>query len=126
MARSASSRGLKSVFFCWARHLDTQFRVAVSVRLRMLESLASRVERVVEVAFSISRRIVRFGVQRGRRMVVDVCCRRWRMVVRVWRDGRWVRSGGVFRFSCEAAWSEALVAVRVYYLLVDEGEHLRV
>jgi hypothetical protein len=25
------------------------------------------------------------------------------------REGRWVRSGGVLRFSCEAAWSDALV-----------------
>ena len=40
-------------------------RVAVSVRLRMFESLDSRVVRVLEVDFSISRRMVRLGVQRG-------------------------------------------------------------
>jgi hypothetical protein len=79
--------------------LETQFRVAVRVRLRMLESLDSRVERVVEVDFSISRRMVRLGVQRGRRMVVVVCWSRCRIVVRVWRDGRWVRSGGVLEVS---------------------------
>jgi hypothetical protein len=78
------------------------------VRLRVLESLDSRVERVCEVDFSISRRMVRLGVQRGRRMVVVVCWRRWRIVVRVCRDGRCVRSGGFLEFSCEAAWSDAL------------------
>jgi hypothetical protein len=66
---------------------------------------------VAFVDFSISRRMVRLGVQRGRRMVVVVCCRRCRMVVMACRAGRWVRSGGVLRFSCEAAWSDALWAV---------------
>lgn len=49
----------------------------------MLESFASRVDRVVLVDFSISRRIVRLGVHRGRRMVVVVCWRRCRIVVSV-------------------------------------------
>jgi hypothetical protein len=79
--------------------LETQLRVAVSVRLRMFESLDSRVVRVLEVDFSISRRMVRLGVQRGRRMVVVVCWRRCRIVVRVCREGRCVRSGGVLRVS---------------------------
>ena len=30
-----------------------------------------------------------------------------------WSEERWVRSGGVLEFSCEAAWSEALLAVSV-------------
>jgi hypothetical protein len=40
------------------------------------------------IDFSISRRIVRFGLQRGRRIVVVVCWRRWRIVVMAWREGR--------------------------------------
>jgi hypothetical protein len=63
---------------------------------------------VVLVDFSISRRMVRLGVQRGRRMVVVVCWRRCRIVVMVWREGRCVRSGGVLEFSWDAAWSDAL------------------
>jgi hypothetical protein len=63
---------------------------------------------VVLVDFSISRRMVRLGVQRGRRIVVVVCWRRWRIVVMAWREGKWVRTGGVLEFSCDAAWSEAL------------------
>jgi len=64
---------------------------------------------VVLVDFSISRRMVRFGVQRGRRMVVVVCWRRCRIVVIVCREGRCVRSGGVLlEFSWDAAWSDAL------------------
>jgi len=35
------------------------------------------------------------------------------MVVMACREGRWVRSGGVLEFSCEAAWSEALHDVSV-------------
>lgn len=72
-AKSASSLGRKSVFFCMARHLETQFKEAVSVRFKMLESFDSSVVRVCVVDLSISRRMVRFGVQRGRRMVVEVC-----------------------------------------------------
>lgn len=104
----SSSLGRKSVFFCCERHLETQFKAAVRVRLRMLESLDSSVDMVVVVDFSISRRMVRLGVQRGRRIVVVVCWRRWRIVVIACREGRCVRSGGVLRFSWEAAWSLAL------------------
>lgn len=77
----------------------------------MFESLDSRVERVVEVDFSISRRMVRLGVHSGRRIVVVVCWRRCRIVVMAWSEGRCVRSGGVLEFSCEAAWSDALCEV---------------
>ena len=70
----------------------------------------SSVERVVEIAFSISRRIVRLGVASGTRIVDVVVWRRCRVVVMVERDGRWVRSGGVLRLSWEAACSEALWA----------------
>jgi hypothetical protein len=63
---------------------------------------------VVFVDFSISRRMVRLGVQSGRRIVLVVCWRRCRIVVMAWREGRWVRSGGVLEFSCDAAWSDAL------------------
>jgi hypothetical protein len=58
--------------------------------------------------FSISRRMVRLGVHRGRRMVVVVCWSKCRIVVMAWREGRCVRSGGVLEVSWEAAWSEAL------------------
>jgi hypothetical protein len=84
----SSSLGRKSVFFCWERHLETQFREAVRVRLRMLESLDSSVERVRVVDFSISRRMVRFGVHRGRRIVVVVCWSKWRIVVMACREVR--------------------------------------
>ena len=80
----------------------TQFNDAVSVRLRMLESFDSSVAIVTFVDFSISRRMVRLGVHRGRRIVVVVCWRRCRIVVMAWREGRWVRSGGVLEVSCEA------------------------
>jgi hypothetical protein len=69
----------------------------------MLESFASSVVIVPLVDFSISRRIVRFGVHSGSKMVVMVCWRRCRIVVMAWREERWVRSGGVLEFSCEAA-----------------------
>jgi hypothetical protein len=69
----------------------------------MLDSFDSRVDVVLLVDFSISRRIVRLGVHRGRIMVVVVCWRRCRIVVMACRDGRWVRSGGVLEFSCETA-----------------------
>lgn len=78
------------------------------MRLRMLESLDSRVAMVEFVDFSISRRMVRLGVHSGRRIVVVVCCSKCSIVVIACREGRCVRSGGVFEFSWEAAWSEAL------------------
>lgn len=74
----------------------------------MLESLDSSVVRVAEVDFSISRRIVRLGVHKGSKIVVMVCWRRCRIVVRVCRVGRCVRSGGVLRVSWAVAWSAAL------------------
>ena len=65
----------------------------------MLDSLDSRVEVVLFADFSISRRMVRLGVQRGRTMVVVVCCRRCRIVVMACSDGKWARSGAVLEFS---------------------------
>jgi hypothetical protein len=81
----------------------TQFREAVSVRLRMFDNFDSRVAIVMVVDFSISRRMVMLGVHSGRSIVVVVCWRRCRIVVMACREGRWVRSGGVLEFSCEAA-----------------------
>jgi hypothetical protein len=52
--------------------------------------------------------MVTLGAARGRRIVEVVVWRRWRIVVKVCRAGRWVMSGGVLLCSWEAAWSEAL------------------
>lgn len=56
--------------------------------MRMLESFASSVVIVELMDFSISRRMVRLGVHKGKRIVVVVCCRRCRIVVMVCRAGR--------------------------------------
>jgi hypothetical protein len=54
----------------------------------MFESFDSRVDVVLFADFSMSRRIVRLGVQRGRTMVVVVCWRRCRIVVMACSDGK--------------------------------------
>jgi len=82
---------------------ETQLRVAVRVRLRMFESFDSSVAMVAEEDFSISRRMVRLGVASGRRIVLMVVWRRCRIIVIDCTEGRCVRSGGVLRFSCDAA-----------------------